>query len=161
MKYRNGFVSNSSSSSFIITNKEYFDKAKEILKRGYNLDYFELNNKLYTCSIHDCNDVYYEINELSSDSEEYLEDSFNWIGVEGELGIQTVYVPRKEFIQSYKLDNKIAEEVLYTVQQFIDDNDIFCEECIYEDSIIEQSSLEFIQSLCEIVGYKKEIIDED
>lgn len=154
-KIRTGFVSNSSSSSFVITDKNNFDEAKSILK--YGLDYYELNDKLYTSTISDCRDEYYDISNISEHSYEYLENSLDWVGVEGERGVDTVYVPRTEYFKYIRHDSKVAEEVLYTVQQFIDDNDIFCEECIYEDSAIEQSSLEFIRSLCEIIGYKRRL----
>lgn len=161
MKYRNGFVSNSSSSSFIITNKENFDAVKDILKNGF--DYYELNGKLYTSPIHDCYDEYYKISELNEDGDchEYLEDNYSWISVEGERGMSTVYLPKKEYLNSLRTEDGImADEVLHIVKQFINMNDIHCVDDIYERDYLYDNLLNFIECLCGIVGYK-EVKNED
>lgn len=161
MKYRNGFVSNSSSCSFIIANKENFDAVKDILKHGF--DYYELNGKLYTSPIHDCYNEYYKISELNRDGDynEYLEDSHDWIGIEGERGVNTVYIPRAEYLKSIAQNNTMADTVLCEIKKFIEHNNIYGPCDIYEENYMEEKALGFIEYLCEIVGYKKEIIDED
>ena len=153
MKVRSGFVSNSSSSSFILT--AFREDAKEILKKdGY--DYHEFNNKLYTSAIGDCSDTWDKIYDLSVEEIESYEQIYGedkWIGVEGERGLDTVYLPKEEYLNSIKNDNKIAEEVLFKVQNFIKRHNIFCDECIYDNDYIAECSLEFIEDLCNTVGY--------
>lgn len=39
------------------------------------------------------------------------------------------------------------------VNKFIEDNKIYCRESIYQTDCVSENSLEFIESLCEIVGY--------
>ena len=53
MKIRTGFVSNSSSSSFIITGKDNIEKAKYIIDNAQDIygDYYEVNDKLFTSGI--------------------------------------------------------------------------------------------------------------
>ena len=70
MKFRTGFVSNSSSSSLIISNKDNIEKVKSILQ-GTGYDYYELNDELYTSQISDCSDLYEVISELSDASYDY------------------------------------------------------------------------------------------
>ena len=159
MKYRNGFVSNSSSSSFIITNKENFDMAKSILKHG--LDYYELNDKLYTSRISDCRDEYYSISDISEKSYGYLEDDLDWVGVEGERGVDAVYVPRTEYFKSIAQNSVMADTVLCEIRQFIEHNNIYGPCDIYEENYMEEKALGFIPAAyCGIVGYK-EIKNED
>lgn len=161
MKIRSGFVSNSSSSSFILT--AFIEDAKEILKKdGY--DYYEFNNKLYTSAIGDWSDTWDKIYDLSIDEIESYEQEngeHKWIGVEGERGLDTVYLPKEEYLNSIKNDNKIAEEVLFKVQKFIKRHNIFCDECIYDDDYIAECSLEFIEDLCNTVGYTERSNNED
>lgn len=157
-KIRTGFVSNSSSSSFVITDKNNFDEAKSILK--YGLDYYELNDKLYTSTISDCRYEYYDISNISEHSYEYLENSLEWVGVEGERGVDTVYVPRTEYFKSIAQNSAIADTVLCEIKQFIEHNNIYGPCDIYEEDYMEEKALGFIEYLCGIVGYK-EIKDED
>lgn len=42
------------------------------------------------------------------------------------------------------------------VKKFIEDNEICCAESIYQRDCVSENSLEFIESLCDIVGYYKE-----
>ena len=66
MKIRTSFVSNSSSSSFIISNNESKEIVKQLLMdNGY--DYYELDGVLYTSFIGDCSDLYSEIYNLTID----------------------------------------------------------------------------------------------
>lgn len=113
MKLRTSFVSNSSSSSFIITDKNNFDKVKEILKDIYG-DYYEYDDILYTSRVSDCNDIYNEILELSSDSFDYNE--YNYCEIEGERGVNTVYVPSEAISENNK--------VYQIVKKFMNENDV-------------------------------------
>lgn len=160
MKYRLGFVSNSSSSSFIITNSDNINKAMKLIQ-GTGYDYYVLNDKLYTSDVSDSTVVWNELYDLTTEDknlEEFEKNTIYWLPIEGELGCDTVYVPREEFINNinYSKNDKLANEVLVEVQQFIKRHDIFCEECIYDNDTIAEESLEFIERLCDIVGYTEE-----
>jgi hypothetical protein len=39
------------------------------------------------------------------------------------------------------------------VKKFINDNTIHCAESVYQTDWVAENSLEFIESLCEVVGY--------
>ena len=39
------------------------------------------------------------------------------------------------------------------VKKFIEDNTIHCAESVYQTDWVAENSLEFIESLCEVVGY--------
>ena len=41
------------------------------------------------------------------------------------------------------------------VKKFIEDNTIICAESVYQTDWVVENSLEFIESLCEVVGYYK------
>lgn len=45
------------------------------------------------------------------------------------------------------------------VKKFIDENNIACAETIYQTDRVIQNAYEFIESLCDVVGYK-ELEDE-
>lgn len=160
MKLRTGFVSNSSSSSFIITNSDNINKAMELIKySGY--DYYILNDKLYTSDIPDYADTWEKLYNLTTEDknlEEFEKNTIHWLPIEGELGCDTVYLPKEEYINSISnsKNNILSNEVLTEVQKFIKKHDIFCEECIYDNDTIAEESLEFIERLCDIVGYTKD-----
>lgn len=112
MKIRNGFVSNSSSSSFIIANKENIDKAKELINSDeYIADYYELNGKLYTSYIFDCTELYGKISKLAEDDdcgamcgEPYEcedEPDYGYIQLEGERGCKAVYIDQQNIGLTY------------------------------------------------------------
>ena len=42
------------------------------------------------------------------------------------------------------------------VKKFIEDNTIYCAELVYQTDCVAENSLEFIESLCEVVGYYEE-----
>lgn len=42
------------------------------------------------------------------------------------------------------------------VKKFIEDNKICCVESIYQCDCVSENSLEFIESLCDVVGYYEE-----
>ena len=42
------------------------------------------------------------------------------------------------------------------VKKFIEDNKICCAESVYQCDRVSENSLEFIESLCEVVGYYEE-----
>lgn len=45
--------------------------------------------------------------------------------------------------------------VMNLVRKFIQDNKISCGETIYQSDRVGENSLEFIEQLCEVVGYYK------
>lgn len=112
-KIRNGFVSNSSSSSFVIIGNN-IDIAKKLIDENGGYDYYELDDKLYTSFISDCSDFYGVICDLSGDSYEgdyghpYDEESFK--EVEGDRGFASVFIP-KEVVTKSNL-TKLYEELL-------------------------------------------------
>ena len=71
MKIRTGFVSNSSSSSFIITGKDNIEKAKYIIDNAQDIygDYYEVNDKLFTSGISDCSEIFSQLCSLTQEDE--------------------------------------------------------------------------------------------
>ena len=84
MKYRSSFVSNSSSSSFIITNKDKQDLVRKIIDEAdVCADYLELDGTLYTSIIYDGDtELYNRLSDLADNevstghSTPYDEDEF-------------------------------------------------------------------------------------
>ena len=97
MKIRNGFVSNSSSSSFMI--KDNKEKVKELINNYHGVDYYEYKGILYTSFISECSDLYSKISKLSYDYIEGDDSPYNeddYVEVEGELGIDSVWLNRED-----------------------------------------------------------------
>lgn len=51
------------------------------------------------------------------------------------------------------------DELLKLCQKFIDDNTISCAETIYGCDWVSLNALEFIESVCELVGYYQEVTE--
>jgi hypothetical protein len=49
-----------------------------------------------------------------------------------------------------------GDEALSVIRKFVDDNDIACEETVYQSDRVIENAYEFIAALCEIVGYKED-----
>jgi hypothetical protein len=47
------------------------------------------------------------------------------------------------------------KELLALCKKFIDDNDIGCSEVIYQSDRVIENAYEFIEDICDIVGYKE------
>ena len=142
MKIRNGFVSNSSSSSFVIKGKEKQDEAIEILKQIYNADYYIHNDILYTSYISDCIDreLFSKLDKLSvedvsGDYGPYEPDDF--VEVEGIMGINSVWLDKqilsdKDLISLGHVPTHIAEKLYRYVTSGVNSSDkkLFYETCI-------------------------------
>lgn len=157
MKIRTSFVSNSSSSSFIISNKDNIEQVKSMLQ-GTGYDYYELNGKLYTSQISDCSDLYNDIYDFSDTSYDSHEQSYSssWIDIEGELGCEEVYLPKEEYLKTIKIDDDKATSLLLLAKDFIIKNDI---KNVYnvEDDLSYEDLVNFMYKVCEIVDYKGDI----
>jgi hypothetical protein len=57
-------------------------------------------------------------------------------------------------ISEETISEALALRVL--VKRFIEDNKIRCAESVYQTDCVAENSLEFIESLCEVVGYCEE-----
>lgn len=112
MKIRNGFVSNSSSSSFIIADDKNIAIAKHLIDNSeYIADYYELNGKLYTSYIPDCTELYGKISKLAENDdcgamcgEPYAcedEPDYGYMQLEGERGCKTVYIDQQNIGLTY------------------------------------------------------------
>lgn len=109
MKVRVGFVSNSSSSSFIITGKDKIEKAKSIIDNAPDVygDYYEVNDKLFTSGISDCSEIFSKLCDLAQedescalngkpyagDDDEEVEDCYAIL--EGDRGVTSVYISKQ------------------------------------------------------------------
>ena len=143
MKIRQGFVSNSSSSSFIIKDKNNWETAKALL-RG-DEDYFVFKDVMYTSMIHNEDSRWTDFYKLAgSDDENYNEgdrlapyggDDY-FVEVNGQRGNDSVWLPREQFSDADYLNFgmvplNIAQKLYRYVTNYIDkvDKETFIEEC--------------------------------
>lgn len=126
MKIRSGFVSNSSSSSFIIRDENKIKKAMDYIdnNQGYALDYYMLDGVLYTSFVNDCTDAYSPLcglsdDEVSGNDTPYDEDDF--VEFEGDRGVDSVWIEKsivknsnkvKMIYELLKLDNKKVNAIM-------------------------------------------------
>ena len=166
MKIRSGFVSNSSSSSFIITGKDNISKAIDLInncKEGY-FDYYLINSKLYTCCIHESYDFYDTIGDLASDEIEHHGDPYDdEKEVEGDRGVRSVYVPKYEFARKNEDKSRVKDELYSLCKKWVYDNGYHnfdeIEHDIYQNC---DYAAELLQQIYNIVGYcPEESNDED
>lgn len=138
MKIRNGFVSNSSSSSFIVSNKDVFENFIDKIKNTYGADYYILDDILYTSCISDCLDNFNEIYDLADDSIstgfDYPYDIDNFVELEGILGINSVYIEKGRFKDLLEINKNSLYNFVVNTKDNIDTEDIkelkfFYEEC--------------------------------
>lgn len=142
MKIRQGFVSNSSSSSFIITDKNNIERAKEILK-SFGEDYYVYNDVLYSSFIYELSGdegtaAYQELTELSGDNTiegeiggppyDYYDEGCPYIDITGELGKETVYLPTEgmtddDFIKFGKVPYDRSSRLYLATEKFFAEED--------------------------------------
>lgn len=169
MKFRQSFVSNSSSSSFIITGKDNISKAIDLInncKEGY-FDYYLINSKLYTCCIHDSYDFCNTIGDLASDEIEHHGGPYDdEKEVEGDRGVAPVYIPEYEFARKNEDKNRVKDELYSLCKKWVYDHkfhnygEIMCE--IYQNSDILEDITYLVEKIYNIVGYYQEgVNDED
>ena len=126
MKLRSGFVSNSSSSSFIIDNIEQNKEAKENfieLCEKHNMDYLIRNNNLYTQFISYDYDFFSEFCDKGATREiegshggPYDEDYF--------VGVEDVWIPIEDLSEEDYKELKlpcpsVLKEIYYTVEKYL------------------------------------------
>ena len=166
MKIRSGFVSNSSSSSFIITGKDNISKAIDLInncKEGY-FDYYLVNSKLYTSCIYDGYDFYNAIYDLASDKIQHHGDPYDdEKEVEGDRGVTSVYVPKYEFSKKDKDKRRVKDELYSLCKKWVYDNSYHnfdeIEHDIYQNC---DYAAELLQQIYNIIGYcPEETNDED
>jgi hypothetical protein len=56
---------------------------------------------------------------------------------------------------------KVDAELFDLCREFIKENKIDCSETIYQTDRIVENSLEFIEAICELIGYHEEDEDEE
>ena len=162
MKFRQSFVSNSSSSSFIITGKDNISKAIDLInncKEGY-FDYYLVNSKLYTCCIHDGYDFYDTIGDLASDEIEHHGGPYDdEKEVEGDRGVTSVYVPKYEFFKKDEDKRRVKDELYSLCKKWVYDNDYHnfdeIEHDIYQNC---DYATELLRQIYNIIGYCPEEI---
>ena len=166
MKIRSGFVSNSSSSSFIITGKDNISKAIDLInncKEGY-FDYYLINSKLYTCCIHESYDFYDTIGDLASDEIEHHGGPYDdEKEIEGDRGVSSVYVPKYEFARKNEDKSRVKDELYSLCKKWVYDNDYHNFDEIEHDIFQNcDYATELLQQIYNIVGYcPEETNDED
>lgn len=165
MKIRSGFVSNSSSSSFIITGKDNISKAIDLInncKDGY-FDYYLINSKLYTSCIYDGYDFYDTIGDLASDEIEHHGGPYDdEKEVEGDRGVSTVYIPKYEFARKNEDKSRVKDELYSLCKKWVYDNDYHnfdeIEHDIYQNC---DCAAELLQQIYNIVGYCPEETNDE
>lgn len=163
MKIRSGFVSNSSSSSFIISDKENMEQVVKLINNNasYFADYYILNDILYTSFIGDYSDFYFEISRLSDGQIEgghsgpYSEEDF--IEFEGDRGVTSVYIPREACKNVVEAENQIKDKLYKFIKGWIEIYNIKDEESLYQYFGIEASNelIDLVINIIETVGYNK------
>ena len=166
MKIRSSFVSNSSSSSFIIAGKDNISKAIDLInncKESY-FDYYLINSKLYTCCINESYDFYNTIGDLASDEIEHHGGPYDdEKEVEGDRGVASVYVPKYEFSKKDGDKSRVKNELYSLCKKWVYDNDYHnfdeIEHDIYQNC---DYATELLQQIYNIVGYcQEEVNNED
>lgn len=132
MKYRQGFVSNSSSSSFIVKDSKHFDECKQILNKLHE-DCYLYNDILYTSFISDMHDEdeYYELKRNpifdrlheGGHGQPYTEEAYYC--VDGMLGNKEVYIPYDRLNEEDKskiisLSPDLCRECMFELAQMLD-----------------------------------------
>lgn len=122
MKVRNSFVSNSSSSSFIIKNPENFEKVKKIVDEIYRGDYYELDGYLFTSMISDGVDLYNELYDLCDERADGGSngpyDIDNYFEFEGDKGIDSVFIEKRFCKDKLKVEQYMKDKLYNFVNSY-------------------------------------------
>lgn len=130
MKIRLGFVSNSSSSSFIVKDKDKFEEAKKFLN-DIRQDYYIFKDVLYTPFISDGLDEYVDIchNQIFDNLHEGNHgcpyDETEYVEVEGEIGRDSIWIPREnltdeDLIELGQAPYYISSKLYFTCKDFFE-----------------------------------------
>jgi len=121
MKIREGFVSNSSSSSFIIKDTAKFPEVIKLLEDARE-DYYVFKDVMYTSFVSDGADEYLALDKLSDgEISGYDEDDF--IEIEGTRGVESVWLPKEiltddDLIKMGKAPYYISSKLYFIVERF-------------------------------------------
>lgn len=160
MKLRLGFVSNSSSSSFIISHDDSKKVAKELLKENC-YDYYEIDNVLYTSFISDVSNLYSEMYKLivdeiidGGDSSPYNEDEF--FEFEGDLGVDPVYIPKSKCKDKLEVENILKYKLYNFIKLWKLKYPMYDEREIIDLCNNNEILYELVSNIYNILGYNEE-----
>lgn len=157
MKIRQGFVSNSSSSSFVINDKNNMKSAIQILEE-IEEDYYILDDTLYTSFIGDGCEEYSDLFALCDDSIDgghccpYNEEDF--VEVEGIMGVSSVYIPMSA-TDKQKIIDEVGKQLysyLLSVQRNFDVHD---SEQAFNNELLNEESIYIVEKCLDLIKFGK------
>ena len=160
MKIRTSFISNSSSSSFIISHDDSKKVAKELLKENC-YDYYELDNVLYTSFIGDATNLYSKmykliVDEIIDGSHDFPYDEDNFFEFEGDLGSQSVYIPKSKCKDKLEVENMLKDKLYNFIKLWKLEYPMCDEREIIDLCNNNEILYELVSNIYNILGYNEE-----